>query len=181
MMNGIDRIVRIGFTNDGDDAEDQRHQQQRHELLGELVGPLGRSLEQMPSISQVATATAIAVVSSQLRKRMAVSLAGCPESFSASTMSRSASARWPTRNSYAASMSSLLEQPHQGRVRVGLVVGVAPQPVDLGERELELEHQVLLHRDQPRRPGQADQRDVEVEVPLVELLVRTRATRSRSM
>ena len=65
-------------------------------------------------------------------------------------MSRSASSRWTTRKSYAASTPALLEQPDQGRVRAGLVVGVATQPVDLGERELELQHQVLLHREQPR-------------------------------
>ena len=54
---------------------------------------------------------------------------------------------------------------------LGLVVGVAADAVDLGERELELVHQALCHLHQARLPGELHQGDVEGEVPLVELVV----------
>src|SRR3954447_15897076 len=46
-----------------------------------------------------------------------------------------------------------LEQHDQCRVALGLVVGVAPDPVDLRQGQPQLHHQALGHRHQPRRPG----------------------------
>src|SRR6188474_2322117 len=102
----------------------------------------------MPSMSSVAAARATAVVTSQLRNLITpVSLSGHPERLDDLLLGVG-----EVQNQEVVRRVEVfaLEEPDQGRVRVGLVVGVAPDPVDLSERELELDDQVLLHGDQPR-------------------------------
>ncbi len=179
MMNGIDRIVRIGFTNDVTTPRISDTSSSGTSFSvnssGHSVGPLEADAVDQPrghgdrdrGGEQPAEET------------HAVSLAGLPGQLERLDDVALGVLEVPDQEVVRRVEPALLEQPHQRRVGVGLVVGVAAQPVDLGERELELEDEVLLHRDQPRRPGQADQGDVEVEVPLVELLVGRVATRSR--
>ena len=63
---------------------------------------------------------------------------------------------------------AVVEQAHEGGVRLGLVVRVAPDPVDLRERQLELVHQAVGHVHEALAAGQPDQGDVEGQVALVE-------------
>src|SRR3954463_14330636 len=133
----------------------------------------------MPSMSSAAAATATAVVPSQARNRItgdSVS-GGLPRGLAAG---RPRSGEVEGLDDLVLGVGQVLdeegvrrvdvvalEQPDQGGVGVGLVVGGAAGPVDLGKSQLQLDDEVLLHRAQRGRAGQADQRDVEGEVALV--------------
>ena len=79
-------------------------------------------------------------------------------------MDASARARWCSSSWVAAVDVAGREQAEQVGVRVDLVAGIATDPVDPREREPDLGGERLGERDQPGRPGQADERPVDRQV-----------------
>ncbi len=138
MMNGIDRNFRTGATNEFTMPRISATKSSGQDP----VLPV-RPLKLMSSKSHAATASVTALVASQamnLRKptragqRVSVPDGSCAQA------QRVEDGRLGVGEVLEEHRGALdvaaLEQHHQRGVAVGLVVGVAPDPVDLGEREL---------------------------------------------